>query len=116
MRKKNKLIIGLCHGVFDLVHIGHIKHFSEAKKNCNHLIVSITSDEFVKKSKGPNKPIFNENERAKILKSLKIVDEVIISDCETAIDSIKKVKPNFYFKGKDYKKSLDKNLNLERNQ
>ena len=114
MRKKNKLIIGLCHGVFDLVHIGHIKHFSEAKKNCDHLIVSITSDEFVKKSKGPNKPIFNENERSKILKSLKIVDEVIISDCETAIDSIKKVKPNFYFKGKDYKKLLDKNLNLER--
>ena len=114
MGKKNKLIKGLCHGVFDLVHIGHIRHFSEAKKYCNHLVISITSDKFVKKSKGPNKPIFNQNERFKILTSLKIVDEVIISDCETAEDSIKKVKPNFYFKGKDYKKSLDKNLNFEK--
>ena len=63
MGKKNKLIKGLCHGVFDLVHIGHIRHFSEAKKYCNHLVISITSDKFVKKSKGPNKPIFNQNER-----------------------------------------------------
>lgn len=114
MRKKNKLSIGLCHGVFDLVHIGHIRHFIEAKKYCDHLIVSITSDKFVKKSKGPNKPTFNENERFEILKNLKIVDEVIISDYETARDSIKKIKPNFYFKGKDYKKSSDKNLNIEK--
>lgn len=114
MRKKNKLLIGLCHGVFDLVHIGHIRHFNEAKKHCDHLIVSITSDKFVKKSKGPNKPIFNENQRFEILRNLKIVDEVIISDCETAKESIKKIKPNFYFKGKDYKKSSDKNLNIEK--
>jgi rfaE bifunctional protein nucleotidyltransferase chain/domain len=114
MGKKIKFIKGLCHGVFDIIHIGHLKHFNEAKKYCNYLIVSITSDRFVRKSKGPKKPIFNQDERFKILSSLKIVDEVIISDCETAEDSIKKIKPKFYFKGKDYKKSLDKNLNFER--
>ena len=115
MGKKNKFIKGLCHGVFDIIHIGHLRHFNEAKKYCNYLIVSITSDRFVRKSKGPKKPIFNQDERFKILSSLKIVDEVIISDCETAEDSIKKIKPKFYFKGKDYKKSADKNLNFERN-
>ena len=84
MGKKIKFIKGLCHGVFDIIHIGHLKHFNEAKKYCNYLIVSITSDRFVRKSKGPKKPIFNQDERFKILSSLKIVDEVIITDCETA--------------------------------
>ena len=59
---KNKPKKGLCHGVFDLIHIGHIKHFLEAKKYCDYLVVSLTSDKYVKKSKGPNKPIFNEKE------------------------------------------------------
>ena len=114
MKKKNKLIKGLCHGVFDLIHIGHLKHFSEAKKYCNYLVVSITSDKFVRKAKGPNKPIFNQDERFKVLSSLEIIDEVIIADCETGEDSIKKIKPKFYFKGKDYKKSLDKSLVFEK--
>ena len=65
--KKNKFIKGLCHGVFDLVHIGHLRHFTEAKKYCDHLVVSITSDRFVRKAKGPKKPTFNQDERFKIL-------------------------------------------------
>ena len=105
---------GLCHGVFDLIHIGHIKHFIEAKKYCDYLIVSLTSDKYVKKSKGPNKPIFNEKERFKFISNLKIVDKVIISNCETAEEAIKKIKPDFYFKGKDYKNSTDKNLKIEK--
>ena len=111
---KNNKIVGLCHGVFDLIHIGHIKHFIEAKKYCNYLIVSITSDKYVKKSKGPNKPFFNEKERLKILENIKIVDKVIVSDSETAEKPIKFFKPNFYFKGKDYLKSNDKNLSHEK--
>lgn len=111
---KNKPKKGLCHGVFDLIHIGHIKHFLEAKKYCDYLVVSLTSDKYVKKSKGPNKPIFNEKERFKFLTNLRIVDEVIISNCETAEKAINKIKPDIYFKGKDYKKSIDKNLKIEK--
>jgi cytidyltransferase-like protein len=52
-----KKIIGLAHGVFDVLHSGHLLHFKECKKHCDVLIVSITDDKFVKK--GPNRPIFN---------------------------------------------------------
>ena len=68
--KNEKIKIGLCHGVFDILHYGHIVHFEEAKKNCDILIVSITSDKYVKKGEG--RPYFNENVRAKTLASLSI--------------------------------------------
>ena len=58
--KKKKIV--LCHGVFDLLHVGHIKHFESAKKVGDFLIVSLTSDQFV--NKGPGRPIFNTDVRA----------------------------------------------------
>ncbi len=113
IRKKYKnKIIGLCHGVFDILHFGHIEHFKEAKKNCDILIVSVTSDEFVKK--GPNQPYNNENKRAALVSSLRIIDEVYINKNLTAIDIFKYLKPNIYFKGKDYiEKDFTNNLNKE---
>ncbi len=98
MKKK---IIGLCHGVFDVVHIGHLNHFKSAKSFCDFLIVSITQDKFIKK--GVNQPLFDENQRLEYLKSFKIVDKVYICKTESAEDSIKRFKPNLYFKGPDYK-------------
>ncbi len=80
LRKLKKTV--MCHGVFDVLHYGHIAHFEEAKKRGDLLIVSITDDKFV--SKGPDRPIFNSIIRAKSLLSLKVVDFVIISkdfDC-----------------------------------
>ena len=58
MKKK---IVGLAHGVFDVLHSGHLIHFEECKKYCDKLIVSITDDKFV--NKGPDRPFFNSNER-----------------------------------------------------
>ncbi len=97
MKKK---IIGLAHGVFDVLHSGHLIHFEECKKYCDKLIVSITDDKFV--NKGPDRPFFNSNERERILKSIKFVDKVIINNDFTPINLIKKIKPDYYFKGKDY--------------
>ena len=68
---KEKKIV-LCHGVFDLLHIGHIDYLESAKKFGDILIVSITSDRFV--NKGHGRPYFNEYKRAKMLLSLKIVN------------------------------------------
>ena len=103
---KNKTV-GLCHGVFDIVHLGHINHFKKAKSLCDYLVVSITKDKFIKK--GLKQPLFDENQRLEYLKSLKIINEVYLCKSESAEDSIKKFKPNFYFKGPDYKiNKLDK--------
>ena len=97
---KNKKIV-LCHGVFDLLHIGHLKHFNSAKKFGDKLIVSITPDIYV--SKGPGRPIFNQNLRAEFLSNLSVVDFVVINDRATSTNIINDLKPNIYCKGSDYK-------------
>ena len=105
--RKNNKTIGLCHGVFDLLHYGHLLHFEAAKKKCDYLFVSITSDEYI--AKGPNRPIHKNNERIHFLKSLKFVDEAFISNGKSGVDSINLIKPDYYFKGNDYKNNfLDK--------
>ena len=99
LKKKSKKIV-LCHGVFDLLHIGHIKHLKKAKECGDKLFVTITSDRFV--NKGPGKPVFSQNLRAEALAALEDVDYVAINDSPTAINPIRNIKPNFYCKGKDY--------------
>ena len=59
-----KKVIGMVHGVFDIIHFGHILYFEEAKSKVDYLIVSITSDQFV--NKGPGKPIFTLKKRMKV--------------------------------------------------
>ena len=76
LKKKGK-IIGLCHGVFDVIHPGHISHFEEVKKKCDYLFVTVTEDKFV--NKGPNRPVNNHYFRAKVLESLRQVDYVGIN-------------------------------------
>lgn len=105
--KKKGEKIAHCHGVFDVVHIGHIKHFLKAKKSCDILIVTVTSDKYVKK--GSNRPIFNQEKRLEFLSNLECIDLVCLSDFETAINVIKKIKPDIYVKGKDYKSNDDDN-------
>ena len=100
LKKNNKKII-LCHGVFDLVHIGHLDYFKSSKKHGDVLIVSVTKDKFV--NKGPNRPYNKDKDRVKFLSSLEIVDYVILNTAPTAVNIIKKIKPNIYCKGPDYK-------------
>ena len=104
IKKKGKSIV-LCHGVFDLLHVGHIKHLKKAKNLGDKLIVTVTSDRFV--NKGPNRPVFNQNLRCEAIAALESVDFVAVNDSPTAINSIKTLKPNIYCKGKDYKNLKD---------
>lgn len=101
VNKKRKKKIVLCHGVFDLLHYGHLEHFKEAKQNGDILIVTITPDKFV--NKGPGRPAFNENLRALSLSELKSIDYVAINSSHSATNVIKKLRPNYYCKGPDYK-------------
>ena len=100
LRKKGKRIVH-CHGCFDLIHHGHIKHFEAAKKFGEVLIVTITEDRYV--NKGPDRPFFNHNIRAENLAALEIIDFVAINFAPTAIPAIEKIRPHFYVKGQDYK-------------
>jgi rfaE bifunctional protein kinase chain/domain/rfaE bifunctional protein nucleotidyltransferase chain/domain len=113
-KKKEKKKIILCHGVFDLLHIGHIKHFQKAKKFGDFLVVSVTVDKYV--NKGNNRPLFNEDLRAEAITALNVVDAVCLSHFPSAVNIINIVKPNFYFKGadyKDHKKDITKKILLE---
>ncbi len=103
-RKNLKKII-LCHGVFDLLHVGHIKHLEKAKKLGDKLVVTITADKFV--NKGPGRPVFNQSLRSEAIAAIESVDYVAINDSQTAINPIKFLKPNIYCKGKDYKNLKD---------
>ena len=105
LKKSKKKNIVLCHGVFDLLHIGHIKHLKKAKQQGDILLVSITPDKFV--NKGPGRPVFNEYLRAEAISSIDAVDYVVINDSKTAIKPIRLLKPNIYCKGKDYKNAKD---------
>ena len=73
LKAKGKKVV-LCHGVFDLLHIGHIKHFKEAKKLGNILVATVTQDKYV--NKGPNRPIFSLNTRMESIAALKDIDYV----------------------------------------
>ena len=113
LKQLNKKIV-LCHGVFDVLHLGHIKHFEEAKSLGDILIISVTSNKFV--NKGFERPYFDLYTRMETLASLRCVDFVIESDFPTAEKNLNLIKPNFYVKGPDYKKKPDitENLNKEK--
>ncbi|MFC1768267.1 adenylyltransferase/cytidyltransferase family protein [Nanoarchaeota archaeon] len=94
--------VGLCHGGFDLLHPGHIRHFESAKRLCDVLIVSITSDKFVGERKGKGRPVYDERLRAYSVASLSFVDFVVVSHYNLGVDVIKEMKPNYYIKGPDF--------------
>jgi rfaE bifunctional protein nucleotidyltransferase chain/domain len=89
-----------CHGVFDLVHPGHIRHFAAAREQGDLLIVTITPDRFV--NKGPGRPVFNERLRAESIAALEVVDLVAVNEWPTAVEAIERLRPDVYVKGSDY--------------
>jgi len=106
--RKKKVI--MCHGVFDVVHPGHIRHFVYAKNKADLLLVSLTSDKYI--NKGDYRPHVPENLRAFNLAALDIVDFVIIDSESEPIKNIKTIKPDYFAKGfeyQNYKKNLKTN-------
>lgn len=104
LRTQNKKIT-LCHGVFDLLHPGHLEHLSQAARMGDILIVSITADQFV--NKGPGRPAFNLKTRMLAMSRIVGIDFVIPSNNTTAIQNIELVRPDYYVKGSEYKDAVN---------
>lgn len=94
--------VSLCHGVFDLLHPGHIRHFQAAKQQFGDvLVVTLTRDAFV--NKGPGRPVFPEQLRAETIAAIGCVDYVALNDpTATGLPAIQKIQPDFYVKGSEY--------------
>ena len=90
-----------CHGVFDLLHIGHIRYLQRARKLGDLLVVTITPDHFV--NKGPHRPAFQAKLRADALAALDCVDYVAINQWQTACEAIRLLGPNIYAKGGEFR-------------
>ena len=103
--EKEGKTIALCHGVFDLVHPGHIIHFEQAKEMADVLVVSITAARYVRK--GPGRPYFDDEMRMKFLSAIGCIDYVMLSENYTVDDIIESVEPDIYVKGEEYAKAED---------
>ncbi|HWB58590.1 MAG TPA: PfkB family carbohydrate kinase [Chthoniobacteraceae bacterium] len=99
LKHKGKKIVQ-CHGTFDLLHPGHIYHLEEARALGDALVVTVTDERHV--NKGPGRPFFNDQLRAKSLAALTCVDYVVLVPHTAAIEAIDCVKPDIYCKGTEY--------------
>lgn len=87
-------VTGFTNGCFDVMHLGHIHSFAGAKKECDVLFVGINSDISERKIKGEKFPLQNEKTRAYVAASLEFVDYVVLFDEESALELVKKIKPD----------------------
>ena len=99
---KGKKIV-FTNGCFDILHRGHVTYLAEAKKLGDLLVLGVNSDASVKRLKGPERPINNENDRAYVLSQLKSVDFTEIFTEDTPLNLINKVMPKVLVKGGDWK-------------
>jgi len=102
LRADNKRIVH-CHGTFDLLHIGHIRHLEQATKLGDVLVVTVTPDRYV--NKGPHRPAFSENLRAEAIAALECVDYVAINKSPLAMETVQLLRPDFHVKGSEYRKT-----------
>ena len=104
LKSQNKKIV-TTNGVFDILHLGHIKYLEEAKKLGDVLIVGVNTDASVKRNKGDKRPINDEKSRASVLASLESVDYVFLFNEKDPRSWLSKIKPHFHVKAGDYKMS-----------
>lgn len=102
----------MCHGCFDIVHPGHIRHLRQARAMGDLLLVSITGDAQI--SKGAGRPLIPQELRAENLAALDLVDWVHIDGDATALELLREVQPDVYIKGREYESNGDPRFRAER--
>lgn len=100
--KQAKQKIVFTNGCFDLLHAGHVSYLEAAKKCGDKLILGLNTDRSVRALKGPDRPVVNEQDRARVLAALQSVDAVILFDDDTPLQLIKAIQPHIIAKGSDY--------------
>lgn len=108
--RKDGAIIVHAHGCFDPLHLGHVLHLAEAKRLGNVLIVTVTADEYV--NKGPGRPKFGADVRAKAIAELRCVDAVAVAHTRRAPVGI--LRPHVYVKGSEFTDNLTPPLRVEK--
>ncbi|HEB72978.1 MAG TPA: D-glycero-beta-D-manno-heptose-7-phosphate kinase [Nitrospirae bacterium] len=101
LRASNKKVV-FTNGCFDLLHAGHVKLLRKAKALGDCLIVGINTDNSIRRLKGKNRPLLDDNDRIEIMGALDCVDAVIPFDEDTPLKLIKAIKPDVLVKGADY--------------
>lgn len=106
--KARGLRVGFTNGCFDILHQGHVQYLNRARDHCDRLIVALNADESVRRLKGAERPVNNEDARGAVLGALGAVDMVVLFGRDKAEDDkplklIERLKPDIYFKGGDYK-------------
>ena len=90
------------NGVFDLLHVGHLRYLQQARALGGALLIGLNSDRSVRAIKGPDRPITTETERAEVLEALTCVDGVVIFDEDTPYALITALQPDVLVKGADW--------------
>jgi rfaE bifunctional protein nucleotidyltransferase chain/domain len=101
LRRAGKRVV-FTNGVFDLLHIGHLRYLNAARAEGDALIVGVNSDRSVRANKGPTRPVTPEGERAEILAALDPVDAVVIFDEDTPAEIVRALQPDVLVKGADW--------------
>jgi len=101
LRKGGQKVV-FTNGCFDILHAGHVTYLEAAKAQGDVLVLGLNTDASVRRLKGPERPINNELDRAKVVAALKSVDYVVFFGEQTAEAVIAEVKPDIYVKGGDY--------------
>lgn len=102
LKKKGKKVV-TTNGVFDIIHIGHVRYLKEARELGDILIICVNSDSSVKKIKGSERPINDEKSRVEVISFLECVDYVTIFDETDPTRILSDIKPDIHVKGGDYK-------------
>lgn len=100
--REQSLKLVVTNGCFDLLHAGHIATLEAARSYGNKLIVGINNDDSVKRLKGTDRPLNNEDDRARVIAALACVDAVMIFEEDTAEHLLELVRPHVYVKGGEY--------------
>lgn len=94
--------VALANGVFDLLHVGHVRYLEAAKQLADRLVVAVNSDSSTRAYKGPTRPVIPEQERAELIKALRCVDCVLVFSEPDVRAVIRALKPDVHVKGTDY--------------